>query len=263
MSVRDGIIAFAKSIGLEKVGFVRAEKGGTWIVALFPYYAAGEEGNISMYARGRDYHQVAEEKLKKICDFLERFTDYPCEIHVDKGTQDDRAAAYQAGLGFYGKNGMLICEEFGSYFFIGQIYTVLELPSDKPLQKTCMECGKCVRACVGGALHDGGFDIARCVSEISQRKGELNEEEAELLTRSGLCWGCDICQRVCPHNRDLPTTAMAEFLEDRICFLRLEDLSELSNREFLRRYRNYAFQWRGKVPLERNLKILGEKYAQE
>lgn len=263
MSVRDSIIAFAQSIGLEKVGFARAEGGGTKIVALFPYYVPNEDGNLSMYARGRDYHQVAEEKLKKICGFLEQFTKVPCKIFVDKGTQDDRAAAYQAGLGFYGRNGMLICEEYGSYFFIGYIYTDLELPADKPLRKTCMECGACEQACVGGALRSRTFDIARCVSDISQRKGKLSTEEEKLLIQSGLCWGCDVCQTVCPHNRDLPVTALPEFLEHRICNLRLEDLEDISNREFLRRYADYAFQWRGKQPIERNLLLLGEKHAQK
>ncbi len=263
MNARDSIVAFAKNIGLEKVGFTRAEDGGTWIVALFPYYVPNEDGNLSMYARGRDYHQVAEEKLKQICTFLKQFTSQPCEIFVDKGTQDDRAAAYRAGLGFYGRNGMLICEEYGSYFFIGQIHTALELPTDKPLQKTCMQCGACEHACIGGALHNGTFDITRCVSDISQRKGELGAEEQKMLIRSGLCWGCDICQSVCPHNRNLPMTALPEFLPDRISSLHLEDLEEISNREFLRRYRNYAFQWRGKAPIERNLRLLGEKYAQE
>lgn len=263
MNMREEIIEFAKGIGLKKVGFTQAEEGGTRIVALFPYYVPDETGNLSMYARGRDYHKVAEDKLKEVCVFLEQFTACPCEIHVDKGTQDDRAAAYQAGLGFYGKNGMLICEEYGSYFFIGQIHTALELPADKPVQRTCMECGRCERACVGGALRDGKINIRRCVSDISQRKGDLTAEEERLLLQSGLCWGCDTCQTVCPHNQNLPATALSEFLENRITFLHLKDLEGLSNREFLRRYREYAFQWRGKQPLVRNLLLLGEEYAQK
>ncbi len=249
--IKEKIREFAKTLGLERIGF--SENA---VVALFPYFVQGETGNISMYARGIDYHIVAEEKLKVLSEFLVTLGAKETLVHVDKGRLNDRKAAFEAGLGFYGKNGMLICEEYGSCFFIGQVVHDLTLEADEPLEKNCLACGACVKFCPGGALSDRGFRIENCLSEISQKKGELNENEKVLLKNNGFCWGCDVCQSVCPHNSGLETTAMPEFMTDRIKELKPDDVEGLSNREFKERYGKYAFSWRGKAPLERNLKVL-------
>jgi len=249
--IKEKIREFAKTLGLQKVGF-----SDTAVVALFPYYIKGEEGNISMYARGIDYHRIAEEKLKRLEAFLQTLGATETLIHVDKGTLDDRKAAYDAGLGFFGENGLLICHEYGSYFFIGQVVHNLDIKGDRPMTESCLSCGACKRLCPGGALSEDGFIIGRCLSEISQKKGELSVSEQKLLKDNGLCWGCDVCQAVCPHNKDLPITAMPEFLDRRISSLGFKDISGLSNREFKAKFGEYAFSWRGKGVLERNLKIL-------
>ncbi len=249
--IKEKIRKFAKELGLEKVGF-----SANAIVVLFPYFVKGEEGNLSMYARGIDYHRVAEDKLKKLEAFLQTLGATETLIHADKGTLDDRKAAYDAGLGFSGKNGMLICHEYGSYFFIGQVVHNLKVDADKPLTESCLSCGDCVKNCPGGALNGEGFKIDKCLSEISQKRGELSDHEQDLLKNNGICWGCDVCQAVCPHNKDLYTTAMPEFLDRRITHLSPEDVAELSNREFKEKFGEYAFSWRGKGVLERNLKIL-------
>lgn len=249
--IKQRILSLAREIGIEKAAF--SEKS---FVALFPYYVEGENGNISMYARGEDYHTVAEKKLRVIAEEMSALGATRTEIHVDKGCLDDRQAAHQAGLGFFGKNGMLICEEYGSWFFIGQVVHDLEIERDYPSDKKCMGCGECSRKCTGGALSPNGFDIEKCVSHVSQKKGELSAHEAALIKKNGLCWGCDVCQMVCPHNMELGTTAMAEFMDNRITDLKYSDLENLSNREFREKYGNYAFSWRGKNVLLRNLKIL-------
>ncbi len=249
--IKKRILEIAKETGIEKCGFTEGA-----FVALFPYYVKGEKGNISMYARGEDYHLVAEKKLEKIAGEMVGLGASKTEIHVDKGKLNDRMAAFRAGLGFFGKNGMLICEEYGSYFFIGQIVHDLDVETDKPIEKNCMSCGECVRHCIGQALGTDSFDIEKCVSHISQKKGELTSGEQELIQKGGLCWGCDVCQSVCPHNRDLETTAMPEFRENRIMRLELCDLEGLSNKAFKEKYKNYAFNWRGKGVLLRNLRIL-------
>ena len=202
-----------------------------------------------MYARGRDYHLVIREKLDKINEFLGQ----EGEILADIGTQDDRKAAFLSGLGFYGKNGLLINPRLGTYFFIGQLEIHAEITPDSPLDESCMNCGACEKSCPGGALREY-FNISNCASEISQKKGDLTEAEIEILKKSGLIWGCDICQSVCPHNKGLETTAMAEFITDRITYFK--DFN-LSNREFLRKYKEYAFSWRGLSPIKRNAELLG------
>ena len=249
--MKEKIRGFAKTLGINKIGFSKNS-----VVALFPYYVKGESGNLSMYARSIDYHAVGEEKLKKLSEFLVDLGASEVLIHVDKGGLDDRKAAFEAGLGFYGKNGMLICTEYGSYFFIGQVVHNLEIEPDIPLEKSCLSCGACTNRCPGKALSENGFEIERCLSEVSQRRGELTEAEKELIHKNGLCWGCDVCQQVCPHNRGLETTAMPEFLTDRITGLKYEDVDALSNREFKEKYGKYAFSWRGKAVLQRNLRVL-------
>lgn len=249
--IKERILKLAKKNGIEKAAF--AENA---FVALFPYFVEGESGNISMYARGEDYHRVAERKLQIIAGEMLALGATKAEIHVDKGILNDRKAAFQAGLGFFGKNGMLICEEYGTWFFIGQIVHDLKVESDYPLDKQCLGCGECIRRCVGQALGDVKVDVEHCVSHISQKKGELLPHEEELIRKTGLCWGCDTCQTVCPHNRGLKTTAMPEFITNRLQSLEISDIVGMSNKEFKQKYGNYAFSWRGKNVLLRNLEIL-------
>ncbi len=251
--MKERIREFAKTLGINKIGFSKNS-----VVALFPYYVKGEQGNISMYARSIDYHTVGEEKLKMLSDFLVDLGATEVLVHVDKGGLDDRKAAFEAGLGFFGKNGMLINAEYGSYFFIGQVVHNLEIESDTPLEKNCFLCGACISRCPGRALSENGFEIEKCLSEISQRRGELTEDEKIMIKEKGLCWGCDVCQEVCPHNSGLETTAIPEFLTDRIRELKPEDVETLSNREFKEKYGKYAFSWRGKAVLQRNLKVLAD-----
>lgn len=253
-NLKTKIIEYAQSLGIEKCGFACYE-GKSAIVCLFPYYSTNAEGNLSLYARSRDYHQVIREKLEKLCCFIKaENSDAENRVFCDIGPHIDRRLAFDAGLGFYGKNGMLINDDFGSWFFIGYILCDIEFEYDAPLEKTCVGCNKCIESCPGKALGEN-FDINRCASHISQKKGNLNQEEIEILKKSGLIFGCDMCQRVCPHNNIIPKP-MREFTEDLIHSLSLQDIVGLSNKEFLKKYGNRAFSWRGKKILERNLDIL-------
>ncbi len=248
--IREQIIKHARSLGIEKVGFA-----ANAVVALFPYFVEGEQGNISLYARGIDYHLVAEAKLNELAKTLAKNGADKILVHIDKGEYNDRLAAYSAGLGFYGMNGMLINPDYGSYFFIGQIIHDLELETDNPDDRDCLMCGRCERECPTKAISGGKVVAEKCFSDITQKRGELSAKEATLIKKYNSCWGCDICQRVCPHNRGLKTTAIPEFLENRITSLSSKDIEGLSNREFKEKYGDYAFSWRGKGVLLRNLKI--------
>jgi epoxyqueuosine reductase QueG len=252
--IKEKIRQRAKSLGIEKIGFCEGA-----VVALFPYYVAQEDGNLSLYARSVDYHIVAEEKLRVLAKLLEEDGANFAEVHVDKGKHDDRRAAYEAGLGFYGMNGMLICREYGSYFFIGQILHDLDIEADETLTEECLMCGRCERECPGNALRSGKVEEEKCLSYITQKRGELTQDDVRLMKKHGTCWGCDVCQRVCPHNRGLKTTAIPEFLDSRIAKLKAEDIEGLSNKEFKKRYGGYAFSWRGKSVLLRNLRAYEEE----
>ena len=252
--MKNRIFEYIHSLGIVKCGVAHYE-GKSAIVCLFPYYVGDAEGNLSLYARSRDYHKVIKETLSPACDFIKSiYPDAECEVFADIGPEVDRHLAYDAGLGFYGKNGMLINDDFGSWFFIGYILTSLQLESDKPLEKSCLGCNKCIENCPGGALGES-FCLDKCASHISQKKGDLTDGEIAILKKSGLVFGCDMCQRVCPHNNITPNP-MKEFTEDLIHSISLEDIEDLSNKQFLSKYKNRAFSWRGKNVLLRNINIL-------
>jgi len=252
--MKNKIIEYLNSLGIEKCG-VASYNGKSAVVCLFPYFSGYRNGNLSLYARSRDYHKVIREKLSPVCDFIHSLdSQAECEIFADIGPEVDRKLAYESGLGFYGKNGMLINDDFGSYFFIGYILCDLDLELDKPLDKTCIGCNKCIESCPGGALGEK-FQLEKCASHISQKKGNLTEDEIAILKKSGLIFGCDMCQKVCPHNNITPKP-MKEFTEDIIDSLSSSDIENLSNKEFLSKYKNRAFSWRGKVVLLRNIKLI-------
>lgn len=248
------VLEFTKALGIPAAGI--AGDGATYskIVCLFPYFTGkGNMGNLSMYAYGKDYHTICENYLSKISEFIKnQYPSSKTEIHVDKGEGSDKEAAYLAGLGFYGKNTLIINETYGSFVFIGYVKTDVILPPDSPLSLNCIGCGNCETACPGGALKNGKLNIEKCASYISQKKGALSAEEKEILKKSELIWGCDKCQTVCPHNAAVPVTPLKDFTENHIYSLSYQTVS---NKEFLSLYGDRAFSWRGKNVLNRNLEV--------
>jgi len=220
------------------------------IVCLFSY-CLRRKTRVSEYAMGLDYHIVIKARLKKASELL-KDKGYRAEVYADNAPLPDRYLAYLAGLGFFGKNGMLINEKYGSKVFIGYILTDCSIEEDKPLDnRYCVGCGKCTAACPGGAIGENfGFDEGRCVSYLTQRKGELSAVEAEIVKKSGYIWGCDICQNVCPYNYAAPVTDIDEFGKNTVEDILITD--DMTNREFKERYGNRAFAWRGKGVLKRN-----------
>lgn len=234
--------------------FVYMEDAKSIIVCLFSYNTA-DRGNISKYAFGKDYHKVICEKLKSFSEPLEN-AGYKCAVYTDSWDFNERYAAVEAGLGFIGRNRLFISPKLGSFVFIGVVLTDCPLPPSVSTKKTCINCGKCVAACPGNALADG-FDKNLCLSHITQKKGELSAFERDLIKKNGFVWGCDICQDVCPYNKNAPLSEIAEFSSDKITHLKID--ADMSNREFRRKYSDRAFSWRGIAPLKRNIKIIEEK----
>ncbi len=243
-------------VGIAPADLYNSECGTDYssaVVALFPYYCGyPDDSNISIYTHGKDYHLVARQILSQAAEML-GLCDY--KVQSDTGPYIERRLAVQAGLCFVGRNGLCINEELGSYFFIGYIVCREEFCPDVPLDKSCLGCELCVRACPGNAL-EGGFCEDRCLSAITQKKGELNLFEKRLIVNNKTVFGCDICQKVCPHNRGLKKNALEQFSSDRITHLALSEISKMSNREFGRKYYDRAFSWRGKSVVQRNLDLL-------
>lgn len=159
-----------------------------------------EEGRgwISNYAWGEDYHEILLEKLKQLEKWIgEMAPQAEFKSYVDTGPILERSYAQSAGLGWIGKNTVLINHKGGSYFFIGEILTHLELEPDTPGRDHCGTCTRCLDACPTQALTPYQLNTTRCISYLTiEHKGEIPLDVGHQV------YGCDICQDVCPWNRD-------------------------------------------------------------
>lgn len=245
-------VPFVKAGAEERINpFLIMENAKSIIVFLIPYKADGKRTNLSCYAKGIDYHIIADKICSEVIKMLEEYGF--CGVgFCDNGVLDDRYLAYLAGLGFYGKNGLIINKRFGTYTFIGYVITDCPLEEDKPLNDTCKGCDACIKSCPGDAISERGINYSSCVSYITQKKGELSEEEKSIVRKSGYVWGCDICQETCPHNMAAEQTTIDEFLCNKIEYLKHETLT---NKEFMHKYKSRAFAWRGAGVIRRNIEI--------
>ena len=228
-------------------------------VAIFPYYAGDAPGNLSRYARGENYHTALSRRLEQAAEGLtSAFPFHKFVPLVDNSPLPEGVAAGLAGLGLRGQNGLTILPPYGTWIFLGAILTDQPLTSAERPSPPCVQCGACVAACPGKALGPNGLDPSKCLSDLTQRKGELTPEEEEQLRRHPLVWGCDICQEVCPYNRDVPTTPLPEFRTGLLSTLSSSDVENFTRRQFEAAFPDRAFTWRGPGVLERNLKLKEE-----
>lgn len=225
------------------------------IVYLAPYNHGQKSENVSLYATGMDYHIVCSHIGQYIIDQLTKYG-YGGICFADSGPLDERKLALKAGLGIKGKNGFVINEQYGTFTFIGYIITDCEFPYKNFETGNCLNCGKCINSCPGGALTEKGFLEEKCLSYLTQKKGILNDDEIKLIKKGSCAWGCDICQNCCPMNKNTKLTPIPYFKENLILCINDE---YLSNKEFKDKYKNRAFTWRGKTVIERNLSILNDK----
>jgi len=232
------------------------------IVCLFPYFTGNvQEANLSKYSYSLDYHTIIKNKLEAIGKFLEaNIQCFRYKSFVDDGPFSDRYLAWKAGLGFWGINNHIITDKYGSYVFIGYLLNNYPFEPDKPQDRTCRQCFDCVRKCPGQCiLGDFTINPRKCKSYITQKKGALSATDIEILTKHSLIWGCDVCQDVCPHNKNVKTTEIEEFRTNLMYRLEYDELKHLSNKEFMRKYGDRSFSWRGKGILQRNYEIILSK----
>ncbi|MBQ5782804.1 MAG: epoxyqueuosine reductase [Oscillospiraceae bacterium] len=247
-----GLVSFQHLNTFEVRSRARIPQNAMTVAAMvFPYYNKNIlDGNVSGYCAVADYHIVVMEQLKSICDALkEKYPNNSFVPFVDSSPIDEVDMAVRAGLGVKGDNSLLITPKWGSFVFIGEIVTDLKTDTVLCADTGCSHCGRCKNACPGGATGDGFVKKENCASHISQKKGELTQEETEILKRAKTVFGCDICQKVCPHNKDIPTGGN----------LFGDDIVNTVDREIIQNgYKQRAFGFRGAKVLERNLQIYEE-----
>lgn len=167
---------------------------------------------ISRYALGRDYHKVLRQRLKQLG---ERITTVVANLgfrpFVDSAPVLERPLAAKAGLGWIGKHSLLLSEDAGSWFFLGELLVNIPLPIDQPVEKDCGSCVACITSCPTGAIvAPFVVDARRCISYLTiELKEDIPEELRPLL--GNRIYGCDDCQLVCPVNRAAPLTQEADF----------------------------------------------------
>ena len=161
-----------------------------------------KDGHVARFARGEEYHTYVRRKLEELWDIIKKH--YPSarsKFCVDTSPILEKALAVMAGLGWPGKNSLVVNPNKGSYFVLGEIITDLSIEADDPLNHSCGDCTKCLTACPTGAIIKPHIiDSRRCLSYLTiEHKGILPKEYNNCIKPDQ--YGCDICQEVCPYNQ--------------------------------------------------------------
>ena len=218
-------------------------------------------GRFSVYVHGEDYHAV----MSRMLDELERrirltFPDTETRACCDIQPISDRSMALRSGLAWLGKNTNVISPQFGSWIFLGEVLTTLDLEADEPLETLCGKCTRCIDACPTGAL-DIPFvlDARKCISYLTiEKRGDI---EPDLASGIGIdVYGCDTCQSVCPFNR-VATESLVFHREDRspLIDMTIDELAVISDDEFREKTKGSAIR-RAKAEGIRRNATLASKY---
>lgn len=235
------------------------DENATVIMMLIPYKPSKELKNLTAYASVKDYHLFVDMLSSKIEELMQRkHPNAKYKVFADHSPIDEVHAACISGLGFMGDNGLLINEKYSSFVFLAECVTSLS-PSELGLtyanegaMKECLHCGACKKACPTCCIvpRDEGVDKKRvCLSAITQKKGELTDEEKELMLKNGSVWGCDVCQNACPYTKNAKCSPIKFFNNDVITCLTSDELDSMTGEAFSSR----PFAWRGKDTIKRNV----------
>ncbi|HEX3160550.1 MAG TPA: tRNA epoxyqueuosine(34) reductase QueG [Gemmatimonadaceae bacterium] len=253
--------------GAEKRADTRRPVPGTTtaIVVALDYGGAEASGPVARYARGDDYHDVMLERLRALHHWLEADVGHPVagKPYVDTGPLLERDLARRAGLGWFGKNTMLINPQRGSFFFLGALLVEVELEPSAPFEADrCGRCTRCLDACPTGALTaPRTLDATRCISYLTiELKGSIPEALREGVGE--LVYGCDICQDVCPWNVSFsqelkePAFAAREALVDKDARTLARELLAMSQEEFSAAFRGSPMKRAKLRGLKRNAAVV-------
>ena len=192
-----------------------------------------ERGNISVYARGKDYHDTIKKRLKALGRWLAETTGCDLKVFVDTAPVMEKPLAQMAGLGWQGRHTNLVSRRWGSWLFLAEIYTTLVIDPDPPETDHCGSCRACVDACPTAALDgDGHIEPRRCISYLTIEAKEAIPTELRPLLGNRI-YGCDDCLAACPWNKFATPTHEPDLLPRiELSAPRLADLAELDDAAF-------------------------------
>ncbi len=213
-------------------------------------------GNISCYAQNEDYHDIIKKKLKQVASWLA--VQYKCEVKVfvDTAPVMEKPLAQQAGMGWQGKHTCLVSREFGSWLFLGAIFTTLEIEPDEPIADSCGSCSKCIDICPTNAF-DGErkIDARKCISYLTIE----SKEQIPLEFRKAIgnrIYGCDDCLAVCPWNKFAKSAHESAYHpRESIKSPLLADLAALDDAEFRNMFRKSPVKRIGRERFIRNVLV--------
>lgn len=205
-----------------------------------PHSQRDTSGKISRYAWGDDYHGIVEGKLNQLLDWILReFPGTQGKVYVDTGPVMDKAWAQRAGVGWQGKHTNVITQEFGSWVFLGEIITDIELQPDQPAMDHCGSCTLCIDACPTDAIVEPYVvDSNRCISYLTiEHRGDIDGSLAEQF--ANWIYGCDICQDVCPWNEKFSQECREHAFAPREWNIEpdLLSMAEMTQEEFTSRFK--------------------------
>ena len=195
--------------------------------------AQRDRGTISVYARNDDYHELIRGRLKEIAILLERRSGAKVKVFVDTAPVMEKPLAEAAGLGWQGKHTVLVSREYGSWLFLGAIFTTAELPADAPHDENCGTCQRCLEVCPTNAFPAPfQLDARRCLSYLNiEHKGPIPHEFR--VAMGNRIYGCDDCLAVCPWNKFASVSHEARLVaRDDLNAPALGDLAALDDAQF-------------------------------
>lgn len=201
----------------------------------------------SFYTFGQDYHQVLKSRVHQtMVPFSVAY-----EVGVDNHPYDERLAAVLAGIGFFGRNQLIIHPILGTYHFLGLVFLDISIQEERihHVEDSCGTCEVCIKACPSKALSMDGYNIHKCISAFNQSKRLLTISETQL---NYCLFGCDLCQLACPKNKNVLSPTHPEWELSGKERVAIEDVFTLTEKAFKEKYSGMAYLWRGKTILMRN-----------
>jgi epoxyqueuosine reductase len=214
---------------------------------------ASNKGLLSVVSYGEDYHYNVKRILENLASEMKKNFNFEYAVCVDTTPLVDREICKNAGIGNYGKNSLLINENYGSFINLGYLLTDIEIQCDiMQVIDICNDCNICIKSCPNHAiLKDGIIDASRCVSGLTQTKRYIPANYRKIMRNQ--IYGCDVCQLVCPKNKKVLEKKSQE--DYKSLELDLEELLKISNAEFEQKYGSMSGSWRGKNVWKRNALI--------